>query len=388
MPRGVPQPNRELLICVVAYLRSRGEPVQAIARKLGVSDSLVSNLAKEARRLKLLAEVDRLSSTQTSAVQAYLAGHQYNKGLSQALSELALRDVKVRCCPIGDPGQPAEMKMATFGRAAAVHVHKILTEKSVRSMGVAYGSTVRSVADGLLDSGRRVPRDLDFVPLRGDALIDNPLETPTALCRRLHDLPRRGRQPIQPPRRYSLTGVPPVVPAALRTPSQRAAFWEYLGDFEDFEYCFGGSRPEGNCQLNLLDVILTSVGPPSAVSPYTQRLHELADFSADPELLVGDLAGIPILEPEAAVRDVKAVADLETRLIGVRREHFRQAAEKGVVCVLVAFDTERVKCIREVAKQGLMTDLLVGDPVAEALVQELRTGEPGPAAGLTPPRRR
>jgi len=360
MPRP-PKIRPDLMRALVAYMLSGGYRHKEIAHRLRISPSYVSKLAAEVAERGWLRSVHNLSSRQIDEV----TGHLHRAGvvgkIAEQLGAASPIPVEVHLCDSG----------TSFGPSAAVHLHRLL-KSGANIVGVAYGSTLGATVDGLLSLGRKLPERLAFLPLRGDALIANPSYTPSAIAHRLAQA-----QPKQDAgRQYALSGVPPVVPSVFRTPSQRKAFDAYVELVGDYERIFVGRR-DARPLIKSVDAIVTSVGPSIAVSEYTGRLYDLAEFrptglGTEACALVGDLAGIPILRSGDHSKEVQQqVRAFEDRLLGVKREDFRRVAAHGIVCVLASGDVARVPCLIELARQGLMTHLLVDSPIAAELRDRL-----------------
>ncbi|MFW6114176.1 MAG: hypothetical protein ACOC7K_00375 [bacterium] len=140
----------------------------------------------------------------------------------------------------------------------------------------------------------------------------------------------------------------------------------YLNQFSEYDRLFGDDG-----LITKLDVIISSVGPPHSDSVITQRLYDLADFPQMELPLIGDMAGIPLLDNTKASNSIRnAVAAFEEdSLIGIRSALIRATLSKknGRVVVAACDEPTRAECIRELLNRGLVTDLLIDTVAANRL---------------------
>jgi DNA-binding transcriptional regulator LsrR (DeoR family) len=128
--------------------------------------------------------------------------------------------------------------------------------------------------------------------------------------------------------------------------------------------------------LITMSTAFLSVGPVRAVSPYTQRLWELGGLEpTEVKGLVGDLAGIPLLDPDLAdVASERSIEQFERNiLIGVKSSSLKGIiASGGRVCALVAADTDRVPALLTACRLHLTNVLILDTRVARDLHRLVR----------------
>jgi hypothetical protein len=369
--------DREMARVLAAMRFGAGDSVAEIAKLLKVSEKSVYKLRSEAIDKKMLARADIFNPKDVPPGVLLAAECEVEKRrgsrdellvrLRTALSIEAGFEVRVRICG-SNPTLESRLSLTVIARNAAPYLKELLINRDVHTAAVAYGSAVRSLLVELRKISEvpfRRANPVTCVPLRGDAglgAVDTPSVLAHYLCETLNGVDTDERHwraptatpPVLPdPRKFKLGGR--VLAETLKT---------YLGLFPDGEECFG----EMGLIRRDVQLVVTSVGPPLPVSPITQWIFDLAGFDTRTLPLVGDVAGIPILDSR---RDTEAQRASVTRfeeesLIGATSTTFRETISRGGRVVAVVFDdVTRARCLLEMVRKGMATDLLVDRRVAK-----------------------
>jgi hypothetical protein len=273
-----------------------------------------------------------------------------------------------------------------FGREAAVFVARRL--RGCANVGVAWGGELASVVTGL--NGMRVLRPgsagIDIFPLRGDPIGFLPARdrsllerSPSALAEMLHRV-------LNPRGNFvnSLSGVPAMVPPLGQGDEEKfRVLEEILGEIPAYARVVGkkqggrGAWKRAKPLLETADMILTSVGPAQAVSPWTQRC-----FASDPHLrrrkpedmIAGDIAGVLLPNARGSGAAFRA---LQRRWLGVNRDHLKECVRRaegknsgGVV--ICALNPAKADAILQAIEAGLCSCLIVGSELALAICRTMR----------------
>jgi DNA-binding transcriptional regulator LsrR (DeoR family) len=378
MPRKPVIQSRETVVQAVALLRDAGHGLNEIGEILGISGSLASRLAREARESKWLisTEVAQLTPEQRAAATARILERDSLLGLADDLQLISGQQIAVHIVT-GAGSTDAEETRRQFGRAAASHVREILKEVRGTFVGVAYGRLLRAaLVEGLRAAcGNDHPcsgNPLTVAALRGDVLMDEIPNSPSMLA---YEMAHIANGAMDPAGRYwrSLAGVPPVVPQGLSEAAQNALRREFLPLLPDLVELFG---LENESPAITMSTAFVSVGPVLAVSPYTQRLWALGGLeSAKVTGLVGDLAGIPMLDPDRADAASELFVEQFERntLLGVKSASLKGIiAAGGRVCALVAADADRVPALLTACRLQLINVLILDTKVARDLHRMVR----------------
>jgi DNA-binding transcriptional regulator LsrR (DeoR family) len=378
MPRKPVIQDRETVIQAVALLRDAGHGLDEIGEVLGISGSLASRLASEARENKWLVstEIANLTPDQRANATARILERDSLLGLADDLRLFTGQQIAVYIVPGSDPTDAGETRRR-FGRAAGSHVRDILKKVPGTFVGVAYGRLLRAaLVEGLRAAcGNNHPcggNPLTVAALRGDALMDDIPNTPSMLA---YEMAHIANGPMASADRYwrSLGAVPPVVPQAMSESARDAFRREFLPLLPNLVELFGSENAN---PLITMSTAFLSVGPVRAVSPYTHRLWELGGLEPTKvKGLVGDLAGIPLLDPDLAdAASERFIEQFERNiLIGVKSSSLKDIIKSGGrVCALVADDTDRVPALLTACRLHLTNVLILDTRVARDLHRVVR----------------
>ena len=369
-----------------AYLRAEHRMAQAeIGHRLGgLSQSMVSRLLKRAEDRGLLEvsykflHADRLAPERLEYFRTLVEP----KGLLEALKAVrSATGVRVRELRVVDSGgrglsdRAMEARLTRVGRAAATRVGELLLRSDV--FAVTWGATVSHVVDGLAASPPPAAMGgaIRFVPVCAEPLEQGSnADTSTHLARRLHRVLQSTAGP--PP---SLTGVPALI-ARRFTGTDARGIRKYVDAAASYRDIFGAHAP----LIDKVDSLLTSAG--SSKRPMGFIHEELLRAGSTParaltparlsDLVAGDVGGVLIPKPgldAAGRRDVDRLNEMWT---GVKLKHLQRIAQQaerrgrpGVI--VVSLGDDRVEIIAEAVRGGLINELIVDRPLADALARVL-----------------
>src|SRR5579871_2723524 len=303
---------------------------EAIAERLGVSQSQVSRLLAEARERRLL--IDRpqfvppepghpLHELWREVESQYVISKRLENRFSDAFGDPLRRVIVV-------DGQDE----AYFTGAARALVPLLARDPgepgAVSTLGVTWGRNIRHVIQALpalISEPLRARNPLKLVPLCGEPFqdgIDPQSFSSSALVYELHRI-LHGPQK-EPP--LSIAGVYAFIPRDFSR-AEADTIRKFYGLGAGYTTIFGESAPLAGS----LDSILTAVGVASAQHRgifLSERVH-LGDLKENEVASVlGDVSGILIPRKKAkpALRD--RIRELNERWTGVKEDHLRQCASR------------------------------------------------------------
>ena len=380
------RPLRDPTAQAAAYLRAERRLSQAeIGQRLGgLSQSMVSRLLKhaEARGWLEVSYTFRHADQLTPEQLEYFRGLVEPKGLLEALKAVrSATGVRVRELRVVDSGgtshspRAMEARLTRVGRAAAARVGELLQRSDV--FAVTWGATVSHVVDGLAAAPPPavIGRAIRFVPVCAEPLVQGSNDdTSTHLARRLHRVLQATTDP--PP---SLTGVPALISRRF-TGADARGIRKYVDAAASYRDIFGTRDP----LIDRVDALLTSAG--SSQRPMGFIHEELLIAGSTPArtltparlsgLVAGDVGGVLIPKPGLGAAGRRDVDRLNAMWTGVTLKHLRRIAQQadrrgrpGVI--VVSLGDNRVEIIAEAVRCGLINELIVDRPLADALARAL-----------------
>ena len=384
-----------------AYLKGECKISQNdIARKLSLGQPTVSRLLRRAveelhclesvERFVRIPQIDDRKMAELERLLEYADLADTLKALPTATG-LRLRGLRVFDSGSTDRSPVGlDTRQRAFGQAVAPHLAERL--RQARHVGVAWGSTLSRVIDGLARLGfpwQSDPEPRVFVPVTAEPMQYARSEhTASVLARRLHVLVN-GEDERLPPL-LSLTGVPAfipydptdLVPGARRLPrKQRDLLSRGLREFfvsNSPAYRTIFTEPDG--LIGRLDTLLTAAGPSRRVMGFcNDDLLKSGHLDRDKleQLVVGDLGGVLLTRPAPSRTAQPTVDRLRSMWTGISRAQLeaiaRRAAEKGSGTpgvILMTFGENRTEVVAEALAQGLCTELFIDDELAQCLRQE------------------
>ena len=369
-----------------AYLRAEHRMSQAeIGQRLGgLSQSMVSRLLKHAEDRGWLevsytfVQADRLEPGRLE----YLKSLVDPKGLLDALKTVrSATGVRVRELRVVDSGSTSnslramEGRLTRVGRAAAPRIGELLQRSDV--FAVTWGTTVSHVVEGLAAAPPHgsLGRSIRFVPVCAEPLEQGSNDdTSSHLARRLHRVLQATTEP--PP---SLTGVPALISRQF-TGADARGIRKYVNAAASYRDVFGTRAP----LIERVDSLLTSAGSSSrpmgfiheellrAGSTATSRLTA-ARLSG---LVAGDVGGVLLPKPTLDAAGRRDADRLNAMWTGVKLKHLQRIAQQadrrgrpGVI--VVSLGDDRAEIIAEAVRCGLINELIVDRPLADALARAL-----------------
>jgi DNA-binding transcriptional regulator LsrR (DeoR family) len=370
-----------------AYLRGVHKMTQEdIGAVLGgLKQSLVSKLLKRAEELGWLKKVDyqfvgadRLSADRLEYLERLVKPRGLLDALRQVKSRTGVRVRELRVVDSGstrDTDRAIEARLKRMGRVAAERVRERLEGSEV--FAITWGNSVSHVVNALTatPAPRRPTRPIRFVPVCAEPHDQSSnRDTSTHLVRRLHEwLQGHGANPP------SLAGLPALIGRRYSRPVADA-IRTFIADSASYQLVFSSPSP----LINAVDTLLTSAG--NAKRPMGFINEELLRAgSTDTQkltaarlakLVVGDVGGVLIPRPGLSDADRREVEELAGMWTGVQLAHLQRIARQangarrpGVIVVGVGAD--RAEIIAEAVRWGLVNELIVDRPLAEALTREL-----------------
>jgi hypothetical protein len=258
-----------------------------------------------------------------------------------------------------------------FGRTASGRLIELI-EKS-RIVGVAWGRTIKSLAEGIAASRQPVDKSRKTVF--------------AAVCAELVSLAQHGYSASRlagtfdelfnevPEESPQLTGFPAYVPRHYDE-NMRRSIWQYIADTPGYHRVFSGP----DALIGKMDMLISSVG--SSKTPVLGSFEELVQaggLRADDlrKLIIGDLGGILIPETGLSPSKKALIDDLNGLWTGIKTEHVRAVADRAFSnpnqsgVVVVAIQKERGDTIFELIRRGLVNELIIDHAAAEQLHQRV-----------------
>ncbi|MFQ5738715.1 MAG: hypothetical protein ACE5JX_06845 [Acidobacteriota bacterium] len=376
----------DLTVQAAAYLYGSSKfPQKEIAEVLGVSQPVVSRMLGRAREKGWLIQKVEFAEesflpTQMKAIQQ----RAFTFDLEGPLKRLS-RDrgwPSPRAVSVFHSGSksllPSQLKQrsATFGRAAAANVLKAILQS--RIVGVAWGSTLASVIDGL-EALKLVPpltpQPVRFVATCGEPLGHDMSEVSSSFLARRLDKIVNGRS-----ERYSscLAGIAAVIPRKFIAKNEGETIQHFIESAKSYKKVFGarGSRGEHSL-ISQLDCFLTSVAADGR--PWNMQKDEFIvtgglDRDQLEALVCGDVGGVLIPRPDLTPRQQEELAEVRQMWTGIRRkdlERCAQSSRQGRPGVLVVtFGRNKKRVLYEATKMGLVNELIIDHDLADELAQE------------------
>lgn len=379
-------PERDLQAQKAAYLRAQHQLSQAeIASILGrISQSHVSRLLTRAEEMGWL--VTELHFVEDDIPEDALA--QIHRLLAPRKLEAALQhfgtlhNVEPPSVRVFDSvtesttPQAMALRRKRLARAAAGSVEELLRDS--RYLGVTWGHTVSEITIRLssLLKQTRSRRTTSVVPVCAELIgLNAPDFSSSQLAGRLNDTlnNRQGES-------LSLTGLPAYIPRRYK-PNKVRVLREYISDIGSYQKIFAPPQP----LIGRLDTLLTSVG--SSAVPVGGNISELVDAggidaSMLKSLVIGDVGGVLIAQPNLKPPERKLVNALNTMWTGIQFDHLQsiatraRGAQSGSGVVMVAVGRDKASIVLECIRLGLVNQLLIDQDLASMLERRAIEFEP------------
>lgn len=365
----------------VALLTAEEFTQSEIGKKLGVSQSLVSRLQREAKAAGKIRTQLNLNKKEIEVVTRRLMLVDIADNLTKTTVQWGVSRVDVfdSLDEIGDLNQ---WKIATqrFASVASSILEGIATRENC--IGVTWGRVLDalvSVLERRLESKSlaRTPREV-FVPLWGEEVgpvsarereheQDNRSNfSSSRLVERLTDLFCSGIEPL------SLRGIPGFLPAQLKTASARREITRYFGYVSAHNRIFQAERP----LIDELDTVITSCGSLKQKNWFWSEhyLQEDAIKKIVNDTVIGDLGGVFIARNGLKSADMNRLKSLGDRQTGINRKHFidiaSRARRKGTPGVVVfAVGADRAEVLLECCRNETVNWLVLDRHCADSLMK-------------------
>lgn len=392
-PRKITE-DAKLLIAMMSSEQNMSN--KAIGEALRISESAVSKALKECfeeGRLQLVFNHDGLTAKQLATLQATAAGADELKRLlarvpKDASAVVAEPDVRIFDSGSTDSTQAGwASRLETFGRAAAPYIGSLIAGSRV--VGTSWGETLAAVVRGLAGRPAQPPKPpIQFVPLCGEMLQGPPRKVSASnLAYQLDEI-------INGDLRHAhsnwLAGVPsrmplpqPGVKGSL-TPAECAAVSRYIHRLPGYRKVFGADPSRAGAAertplIERLDMILTSCGPKERPLGYSgvQDLRSVGlSLRAARKLVVGDLSGILLKNPDLDPRQPNPVDRINSAWAGAKLDHVRECSRRALATgaggtVLCGLGANKADTILEIVRLGLAVRILIDFDLAQQLRRKL-----------------
>ena len=281
---------------------------------------------------------------------------------------------RLRVFPAGltpKSGAPAgwDEALSLFGRRVSGYVGDLILKATV--VGVGWGHTVAEIVEGMHARGaRRVASNFIVLPTAGDPLgEDTSNRSSSAIAARLNGIVAGGR-------RYSLHGVPPVIPEEFHG-DEREIVRAFIGHLRSYREIFGDSLAgDGSGLVHAADMLLTSAGSFHSWVMYKNELVTVGGIPTEAllELCVGDIGGVLIPRPGLSRTKQDEFQRISGLWTGIRLEHYEQLAHSQKVqqgspgVVLCACGSNKTEIVAElVSRIRVVNTLVIDDTLALAL---------------------
>lgn len=368
-----------------AYLfGEHGLSQSEIARMLGLSQPVISRLLTYAEQRNWLERryrfiPDGLAPDRLLYLRRLVEPNQLIDRLTAVRSETGVHVSDVHVVDTGSRGDSAKAiaaRQTRFGRAAARIVAGLMLRSDI--FAVTWGHTISHIVDALGQMGPlpSTGRAIRFVPVCGEpAHAKSNADTSSNLVKRLHQLHAGG-----PGRTLSLTGLFALIPRRFRG-AELGTIRKFVEQATSYQEIFGGRAP----LIHDVDALLTSVGPAKRPMGFiNEELRSAGSLPRRPltkeqleKLVVGDIGGVLLPRRDLGRVARREVDQLRAMWTGVTRKHLEriavQAARAKRPGVIVASfgGTDRAETIAEVVRCGLVNQLIIDRPLAEALTEKL-----------------
>jgi DNA-binding transcriptional regulator LsrR (DeoR family) len=395
-------PDYALRSLAVADLTTKGQPQQAISKRLGISQPQVSRLLEHAREMGWIETTPRLDESRIEPHLLERMRQEYleHKGVAQAVRRWIPEGVR---CEV----RVAEGVEDVFCGIAAKWIAEMLQASEL--IGVMFGRTVNKIVEGIGEHRKGAPPapHVRVIPTCPEPhyLLNRKRSarySSTLLADDLHrhltgKAPWEGTSPDEDT--PSLQGVPAYVGSGL-TAAERRAIRKYIDGLPGHKLIFGEtvekaagkaagkSAGKGNGKagkagkpplLGKLDTILTSVG---IVDPDSSRRGIFLEerLAQEPDLtpeqlnrwVFGDISGILLRRPGIDPQGRERVNELNAGWLGATFEHYRacvrRATESGRPgVILVAAGGEKAEMVCAAVQCGLANTLIINHELADSL---------------------
>ncbi len=371
-----------------AYLRAVHHMSQAeIGAALGgLSQPHVSRLLARAEKAGVLVVERRFCAEGLGAAeQAELQGLLAPVSLARALERFCARhSLPVPGLAVYDSGPgvtPAALvkRRQRFGRMAAGRIVELLSGQHV--VGITWGRTLHE-AVAAIDVARPGGEEIEFVPVCADLLkTARNGNSASRLAEALMAAWRQTGPALQ------LIGFPAYV-SRLYDAAAQAAIWRMIRDMPNYQRVFSGPQSK----IAVMDGLITSVGHVDRLvhGGLEDMLHAA---QLDPrmlaELVVGDLGGILVPQPDLSPQRQRLVADLNRMWTGISPGQVADIAARaegsgrpGVI--VLALRAQRAAALRELVRLRLVNQLIIDSAAAAELEHLLRSETSSAAPARTP----
>ena len=407
-------------IAAAAHLYAEGMPRGRIGATLESNATMGGRLVEAAKKpigprgepyLKVEFNADLFDDARLAAIMQRASRVNFG-ALELALKRIAPKGVPLRRLDVIHSGsidrdsEGYDRRLRAVGRIAARRVRAHLADGTIATCGIAWGSMMAALVDGLRALCQVPPgrdRPAHFVACCGD-----PLTGPTPVRLSASHLAAMLDEVINGGvgRWTGLGAVPASIPMKFASGEKMAVIEEFLTEATSYGEVFGGATP----LAERLDLILTSmglVGDPRVQDAWLQSrlLGELKsrprgsrmtpgdDVSRVAEdlsrFVAGDLGGIFFPKTNQA-EDLRVVARLNARWKGIKEDHVKACAVRaagrefgGVVAVVAGCDKEQL--LLDILSDGYINELIIDHDLAEKLAA--RTLASGAGPGPKPLRR-
>lgn len=377
----------------VALLKCRGVPQSVIAKTLRLGEATVSRLLSdkkgggEASKYIKPLEFDwsRVSASERAALRALDDVEGLSPLLTEKLSSI-LRRLSTRLSATviltktgAGKGVQRSALPSDFYEGAVRAVWELLTPADV--IGITWGRTLSKLLEAARKtrlparySGKKQPT---IIPLCGESLGANwPSNlSSSALTQEFGEVLTTGSGNGY----LALSMIPVFLPGPKAFPDDEVKAVKKLLQYSPaYAKIFGPGGRNERPLVDRLDIVITSISQEDRAfgvddPDYTWKTLKLREFG---DMVIGDLAGIPLPRPDTSPKTLNA---LQERWTGLQEDHLRACAQRASAAdnapagvIVVGAGRERAACIIEAVRRGLVNHVVVDEDLGRTLIDRLK----------------
>ena len=372
----------------VAFLKCQGVSQSKISQKLDLAEATVSRMLSEKGGVSSPyikpPEFDwsRVTESEKVEILALYDVDGFSPALTAHLLDIAPPNMRIAATVVlantGVSNTEAQRTGLTiFYEGAARRVWELLTPANV--IGITWGQTLSLLLEAVRKlrlaprySGEQVPK---IVPLCGESLG---ARGPSSMSSSALAQGFGQALTARPADDYlSLNMIPAFLPGPRAFQQHEIdAVKKLLRYSLAYKAIFGDGHENEQPLIDQIDIVITSISRKDHPFGMEDRLEftwKTLELSNLTELMIGDLAGIPLAHSESAAKDISLLLD---RWTGLQKHHLENCARRASASsqppagvIVVAAGRDRAPCIVEAVRQGLVNHLVVNEELGRALIE-------------------
>lgn len=410
----------ELDYMKIAFLKSRNLKQSDIANALGTSEAAVSRVlapeGKAAKYLRILPpqfDWSLVNETQEKQLRAMLDEDDLSGKLAELLSgqckTVSLRATVISAtAEISNPASIDGPLAESFYASAASVIWPLLSTGKI--IGITWGRSLAQLlaaarklrlASPYQDRDRNDPDQPQVIPLCGESLgsMRPSSLSSSALAQGFGELLTSRAEDEY----LSLNMVPVFFPGPQAFDERELRGARKLLNFSLAYVKVFGPQPDGTAGpqnpasrksdrpipptsldeplAERLDVVVTSISRenrPFGMGDSEENSWNAVLLADLERLLIGDLAGVPLHRPRLTPKENDKLDELLQRWTGLKESHLRDCAARAMRngkgpagVIVIGSGVERVSCVLEAVRRGLVNHVVVDEALGRALIDRL-----------------